>query len=113
MMRKTLLIGTLVVAILLLAAPLARADDFTNPPIISGAKQIEPGRYRCPNNYNETLMNYRRMLRNSGGGFKWRTIIHQNNLKAKYLENTRKNGKWAGINIYEYNGETRIFVVPR
>ena len=112
-MKNSLIIGALVTLMLLFAAPSARADDFVNPPIISGAKMIEKGRYSCPSNYNETLMNYRRMLRNSGGGFKWRTIIHQNNLKAKYLENTRKNSKWAGINIYEYNGETRIFVVPR
>ncbi len=112
-MKPPIIIASLLALVLLLVPFSARADDFTDAPIISGARMISEGRYRCPNNYNETLMAYRRMLRNSGGGFKWRTIIHQSNLKAKYLENTRKNGNWAGINIYEHNGETRIFVVPR
>jgi hypothetical protein len=34
-------------------------------------------------------------------------------IKAKHIECLRKKTRWEGINIYEKQGEVRIFVIPR
>ena len=72
----------------------------------------DPGRYRSGRGYEETLDFYRRVF-NQTGGVRWRNIINQPGVKAKHVESLRKKSKWEGINIYEAQGEVKIYVIPR
>jgi hypothetical protein len=41
-----------------------------------------------------------------------KTIVNQPGIRAVHIVNDGK-GDWDGLNVYEYEGETRIYVVPR
>ena len=57
------------IAALTLFAP---SDYLDAPPIISGAEPLEePGRYRSPRSFDETLDYYQRIF-NQAGGVRWR-----------------------------------------
>jgi hypothetical protein len=100
----------------LLAALLAAAAAAEPPleaPLPAGAAQVDdPGRYRSPRSWEETLDFYRRIF-NQTAGVRWRNIINQPGIKAKHVESLRKKTRWEGINIYERQGEVRIYVIAR
>jgi hypothetical protein len=88
------------------------AQEFVDAPVMKEAVPLEePGRYRSPRSFDETLDYYQRVFQ--GGGVRWRNVVNLPGIKAKHVENLRKKAKWEGINIYEYKGEVRIYVVPR
>ena len=72
----------------------------------------EPGRYRVPRSYEDTLEWYKRNFRTSGG-VRWHNIVNLPGIKAKHLASLRKKTTWEGINIYETRGEVRLYVIPR
>ena len=83
------------------------------PPIIPGAIPLdEPGRYQSPRTYDETLRYYERLFRRTGG-VRWRTIVNRPGIRAVHAQSLRQRTRWEGINIYELNGDVRIYVVPR
>ena len=89
------------------------ADPTLEPPIIKDAAPLEEmGRYRSPRTFDETLDFYQRLF-NQPGVVRWRTIVNLPGIRAKHIESLRKKTKWEGINIYEYKGEVRLYVVPR
>ncbi len=102
----------------MLAAPLFAlvlgvAPDPLDAPIMKDAVPLdEPGRFRSPRSFDETLDYYQRVF-NQAGGARWRNIVNLPGIKAKHIESTKKKTKWEGINLYEYKGEVRIYVVPR
>lgn len=82
-------------------------------PVPSGAQPLaDKGRYRSPRTYDETLDFYRRSFAPIGG-IKWRNIVSMPGIKAKHVESLRKKTHWEGINVYEKQGEVRIYVIPR
>lgn len=93
---------------------LAVANDLPlEAPISANAIALEePGRYKSLHTYDETLDFYRRIF-NQTGGVRWRNIANSPSIKAKHVESLRKKTRWEGINIYEKQGEVRIFVIPR
>lgn len=72
----------------------------------------EKGRYRVRATYDETLEFYRRAFK-AIGGVRWRSITNKPGLKAQHIESLRKKTNWEGINIYESNGEVKVYVLPR
>jgi hypothetical protein len=90
------------------------AQDFVDAPLIKDAVPLdEPGRYRSPKSLEETFDYYQRLFATNGGGVRWRNIVNLPGIKAKHVESLKKKTKWEGINLYEYKGEVRIYVVPR
>jgi hypothetical protein len=98
----------------LLTCPLAAAEEqeVYGAPLIPGAKLIEPGRYSSPRNYTETILFFQRFYK-SKGGIRWTTIAHLPSVKAKHISSTLKKTLWEGVNIYETNGEVRLYYLPR
>lgn len=82
-------------------------------PVPAGAEPLaQTGRYRSPRTYDETLNFYRRLFAPTGG-VKWRNIVSMPGIKAKHVESLSKKTRWEGINIYERQGEVRIYIIPR
>lgn len=97
----------------ILVAQLAAAELPTEAPVPAGSVPLaEHGRYRSARPYDDTLDFYRRIFAQTGG-VRWRNIINVPGIKAKHVDSLRKKTNWEGINIYEKQGEVRIFVLPR
>jgi len=109
------LMATLACSLLLLSGQTARASErppelYHSAPIIPWAKSIGEHRYRSPRNYDDTLLYYRKVLR-AGWDVSWRKIINVSGIRAQHIRNNKKDGRWEGLNIYEYKGATFIYVV--
>jgi hypothetical protein len=104
------------VALILIVAFLISAGAIEPPmeaPITPGAIPLEDrGRYKSPRTYEETLDFYQRTFKQSSG-IRWRNVVNLPSIKAKHIECLRKKTHWEGINIYEKQGEVRIYVIPR
>ncbi len=71
---------------------------------------MEVNRYRVARSYEETLKFYKVVY--PPGRFPRRTIVDQPGVKAVHIENPEaRPGGWDGLNVYELNGETRVFVL--
>jgi hypothetical protein len=105
---------TMLATVLVLALGLGATDSTLEaPPLPQGAVALdEPGRYRLSRSFDEVLDFYQRSF-NQPGVVRWRNVVNLPGIRAKHLESLRKKSRWEGINIYEYKGETRLFVIPR
>lgn len=108
------MLSAILVATWMLAAP---PELPIEAPLPSDAVRLkdpdnEPGRYRSLRSYEELLDFYRRIF-NQTGGVRWHNIVQLPTIKAKNVESLRPTTKWEGINIYEKQGEVRIYVLPR
>jgi len=102
-----------VLAALVLAVALPAADSHIEAPIPSFAAPMqEQGRYESHQTFDQTIEHYKWVFRSSGG-VRWRNVVNLPQVRAKHIQSTRPKTKWQGINIYEWNGHVRIFVVPR
>ncbi len=100
-------------AALLTAAWLAAVELPVEAPILPGATALsEVGRYQSSRSYAETVEYYRRLFARTGG-VRWRNIVNFPDLRAKHVASLRRKTAWQGINIYEKQGQVRIYVVPR
>ena len=101
---------SLTCAVQLLAVP---AELPVEAPLGPGATALEePNRYQSPRSYDETLDFYRRLF-NQTGGVRWRTVVNLPGIKAKHVESLRKKTRWEGLNIYDKQGQVRIYVLYR
>lgn len=95
----------------LLAVPTpARAGSATVKGVVlpPGSQQVGEDRFKSPSNYADTLTFYSKQYRNNPR----KSIVNQPGIRAVHLVNDGK-GAWEGLNIYELDGETKIFVVAR
>jgi hypothetical protein len=76
-----------------------------------GAREIGENRYRSPLNWFDTLDFYRRTYKWGPRSDKCKTLIAQPGIKACHIDNESGEGEWEGLNVYELEGETRIFIV--
>jgi hypothetical protein len=98
--------------ILALLFALLAADDSERvygAPMVPNARKIEDGRYVSPRTYDDTLEFYEKLYKGSNA-VRFRAIINAPSVKAVHMQNL-KGGAWLGINIYELNGQTRLYVV--
>ena len=77
----------------------------TMPP---GSQQVGESRYRVPLKYNETIDFFGKHK-----GFEPRRIISQPGIRAINLKNYDGAPDWESINIYEKDGEVRVYVIAR
>ena len=81
-------------------------------PLPDGVQKIEECRYKSPKNYTETLKFYKK-LTGANQNYEFKKIIVRDDLRAIHIKNNNPSSRWEGINIYEHNKETRIFIIPR
>jgi hypothetical protein len=100
-----------ILAAALLAPALARADPLVHGAIVpNGAHQVGKDRYQSPSGYAETVKFYSKVY--SVEHYPRKPVADIPGVRAVHLVNGG-HGDWDGLNIYEYNGVTRIFVLPR
>jgi hypothetical protein len=103
----------MIVSALYVALSLANADLPIDPPIMESAIPLEePGRYRSLRSFDKTLEYYKRLFRNTGS-VQWRTIVNLPSVKARHIKSLKQKTRWEGLNIYEKNGETRLYFLMR
>ena len=98
----------------LLLSGVAMAGELpTRAPLPEGARPLEEaGRYKVGMSYDTAVKYYKRRFR-STGGVRWFSIVSQPGIKAKHIKSRDRRTDWEGINIYEYKGEVKIYVIPR
>ena len=99
----------LVLALLLSFA--AEADRVYGAPLVPGARKEEEGRYQAMRSYDDALEFYERLFKGNAK-IRWKKIIHQPQVKAVHMMNLQPvAGGWSGINLYEVNGQTHLYVL--
>jgi len=74
----------------------------------TGSRQVGEDRYKSSLNYAETLEYYKKVYKENPR----KTIVNQPGIRAVHIVND-SGGEWEGLNIYELDSETRIYVVSR
>lgn len=95
-------------ALLLGGSALAAPVTAKGAVLPSGSRQVGENRFRSPLSYVDTLKFYDKTYRSNPR----KPIVNQPGLRGVHIANAAR-GDWEGLNVYELNGETRIFVVPR
>jgi hypothetical protein len=99
------------IAAVTLAPAIARADPLVHGAILpNGAHQVGKDRYQSPSAFAETLKFYSKVY--SVEHYPRKAVADLPGVRAIHIVNGG-HGDWDGLNIYEYNGVTRIFVLPR
>ncbi len=108
---KAALVHEAVLAVFLFAAPaVARAERVAGALLPDDARRIEVNRYHIEKNYEDTLKFFRTVY--PPAKYPRRPIVNQPSIKAVHIENPgRRPGTWDGLNVYEFRGETRVFVL--
>ncbi|MHB8419884.1 MAG: hypothetical protein ACYDCL_17560 [Myxococcales bacterium] len=75
-----------------------------------GSREVGEDRYRSPEGYEETLKFYWKTY--SPERYPRQHIADLPGVRAVHIANPGRGG-WDGLNIYELDGETRIFVLAR
>jgi hypothetical protein len=95
-----------------LAVPAAASEKTVHGAIIpGGSREVGQDRYKSPEGFEDTLKFYSK-------AYSWEHYPRQHiadlpGVRAIHLGNPNRSGGWDGLNIYELNGETRIFVLAR
>lgn len=76
----------------------------------NGAHEVGKDRYQSPSPYAETVKFYSKIY--STEHYARRAIADLPGVRAVHIDNPGRGG-WEGLNIYELNGVTRIFVLAR
>lgn len=98
-------------AAVFLAAPgWAPAEKVAGATLPDESRPIEPNRYRVERSYEDTLKFFKSVY--PPGRYPRRPIANQPGLRGVHIENPEaKPGSWDGLNVYELQGETRVFVL--
>jgi hypothetical protein len=94
-----------------LAAPaVAAAERAAGAHLPDEARQVEPNRYRVEKSYEDTLKFFKTVY--PPAKYRRHAIANQPGVKAVHIENPEaRPGGWEGLNVYELQGETRVFVL--
>ena len=96
-------------ALILWALPAAADVVVRGAALPPGSQEVGVDRYRSPSSYTDTLTWFSKRYKGSPR----KTIINQPSIRAIHIVNDSGKGSWEGLNVYELDGETRIFVVPK
>ena len=94
-----------------LATPAAAlAERVAGAALPDGARAVEANRYRLDKSYEEALKFFKTVY--PPAKYRRTTIVNQPGVKAVHIANPEaKPGGWEGLNVYELNGEARVFVL--
>lgn len=90
------------------AADEARTMGVTLP---AGAVRIDANRYRLPDGFETTSKWYARVYK--PGEYPRRNIVNQPGIKAFHVVNSNKNDQWSGFNLYEWQGQVRLYILAK
>lgn len=104
-----------VVAAILLAAavpaPALAADSGAyGAQLPPGATRLEPGRFEAGMSWQATLKWFDKQYPKAK--YPRIEIVNRPGLRAVHLQNSAA-GEWEGLNLYEYKGRVKIFVLER
>ena len=109
-----MLLASAMLVCLLQTPATAPTDVYLDVPLVPYVTPLqEPGRYRSPRSYDQTLDFYTKLFKQSDVPVRWRNVVNMPGIKAKHIESLRAKTRWEGINIYEYKGQVRLFIIPR
>lgn len=119
-MRSTLLDrflrrGYIAALVLIASVSWATRAEAGNPLVVkgatlpSGSQQVGVDRYKSPSNYKDTLTWLDKQYKSNPR----KTIVNQPGIRGIHIVNDSRAGEWEGLNVYELDGETRIFIVAR
>ncbi len=100
-------------AALLVASPgVVLAEKVAGVALPDGARRIGENRYQVDRTYEEVLRFYRSIC--PPAVCPRRPVADQPGVRAVHIENpAARPGSWEGVNVYELNGETRLFVLVK
>ncbi len=99
-------------AAVFLALPALAAEKVAGAVLPDDARQVGENRYRVDRSYEEALRFYRSVY--PPGKFPRKPIASLPGVKAMHIANPdARAGGWEGMNVYELNGETRVFVLVK
>jgi hypothetical protein len=111
-MRRAAILAGLLAA---LTSPLAYGGDvFKVHGVVlpNGAVRLgDDNRYRLQEGFDAALKYYRGVYRPEK--FRRKMIINQPGIKAIHIENPDTDSEWEGLNLYSYQGETRLYILER
>lgn len=96
-------------AVLALWATVAQAEVVNGVQLPEGAEKVGENRYRVKEDFDGTKKFYKSILPSKE--YPRHGIIDQPGIKAIHIENPN-GGKWQGLNIYQADDETRLFIIP-
>jgi hypothetical protein len=90
---------------------LAAAERVAGATLPDEVSLVEPNRYRVEKKtYEETLKFYKAVY--PPARYPRRPIANQPGLRGVHIENPEaRPGSWDGLNVYELQGETRLFIL--
>jgi hypothetical protein len=104
----------LTILALSLSAQTARADAFKvhGVTLPNGAVRLgDDDRYRLQETFDAALKYFRGVYRPEK--YPRRLIVNQPGIKAVHIENPDPQSEWEGLNLYVYQGETRLYILER
>lgn len=102
-----------VVAGLFTPSEVSAAGEFRARGVVlpGGAVRVSDDRFRLPDSYNASLKFYRSIYRPER--YTRKAIVNQPGVRAVHVTNPDPSGEWEGFNLYEYQGEVRVFILAR
>lgn len=108
-MRRSYIAALVFSAAALLASPAVADNVVVKGAVLPpGSQLVGVDRYKSPSSYTDTLTWLNKQYRS----YPHKTIVNQPGIRGVHIVNEGK-GEWEGLNVYELEGETRIFVVTR
>jgi hypothetical protein len=94
-----------------LATPAAAlAERVAGAVLPDGARAVETNRYRLDRSYDDALKFFKTVY--PAAKYRRIVIVNQPGVKAVHIANPEaRPGGWEGLNVYELNGEARVFVL--
>lgn len=77
----------------------------------AGSVRIDENRYRLPDGFDTTAKWYSRVYK--PGEYPRRHIVNQPGIKAFHVVNPNKNDSWSGFNLYEWQGQVRLYILVK
>ena len=77
----------------------------------NGAVRVADDRFRLQETWDAALKYYRGIYRPEK--FPRKAVVNQPGIKAEHFENPDAGGEWEGFNLYEFQGEVRLYILAR
>ena len=77
---------------------------------VSAKALAEPSRYESVLPFDKVIDYFQKTY---GPTVRWHPIVNLPTVRASHMRSLRSNTMWEGVNIYEYKGKVRIYVLER
>ena len=98
---------------LLLMTQIAQAKTVHGVRLPSRCKQLEANQCRSPFPFSATIRWLEKSLRKRGHKVQFRRIVDLPDVIVAHAETQKSQSLWVGINVAQYDGSVKIFIIPR